>query len=143
MVEARQVPGPQDIRDLRQGEGDSARADPDLRRDREHPGDAEANLGLLSWRERLPQRPIREGDRIITIAGDVECDRRRADDLAAQWMMVRGDLEGSSPELRRRPGVRRDQRLRRIEERGDGDLVAGLGARRQLHCDLDRERAAS
>ena len=142
VIEARQVPGPQEIRDLRQVEGESARADPDLRRDREHPGDAEADLGLLVRLECLAQGPIRKADRFVAVARDVERDRGGADDLGAQWVVRRRDLQGASPELRRRHGVRRDQGLRRLQERGDGHLIAGHRARRQLHRHLDREGAA-
>jgi len=84
----------------------------------------------------------REGDRFVAVTRDVECDRRRADDLAAQRVVAGGDLQGPSTELRRGPRAGRHQGLRRIEERGEGHLVAGLGARRQLRRHLDRERAA-
>jgi len=68
-----------------QVQGTASGADPDLRE--------MANMPAMLRRTLLPGRPAeslggrrREGDRLVALARDVQCDRRRSDDLAALWM---------------------------------------------------------
>ena len=143
VIEARDVPRPQNVRDSRQGERNSACGDPNLWGNRKHACDAKPDFRLLSRGKRVAQGPIREPDRVVAVPRDVQRDRRRADDLAAQWMVARRDFQGSSTQLCGRPRIACDQALRRFEERGDRDLVTELGARGKLHRDFDRQCAAA
>ena len=56
-------------------------------------------------------------------------------------MVVRCQLEGALAELGGGARVGRDERLCGVEQRRNRNLVPGLGARRQLHRDLDRQGA--
>ena len=81
-------------------QGEASGADTDLRRDREHAGDAEADLRLLQGGKRLAERTVGERDRLLAVAGDMQRDRRHADDLPALRMVGRCDLERTPAELR-------------------------------------------
>jgi hypothetical protein len=121
--------------------GESSGADPDLGRDREHAGDAEADFRFLDGGERLAECAVGKLDRLLAVAGDVQRDRRRADDLPSPGIVWRRDLERAPSECRRGFGVGGDERLRSVEQRRDRDLVSELGARCELRPDLHRQRA--
>ena len=139
--EAGEVAGAQGLGKVGQAQGEASGPDPDLGRDREHAGDAEADFRLLQGGQRLAERAVGERDRLLAVAGDVQRDRRRADDLPALRMVGRCDLERALSELRGGPGIGRDQRLRGVEQRRDRHLVTDLGAGGELHGDFDRQGA--
>ena len=139
--EAGEVAGTERLREVGEAQGQSPCADPDLRRNREHPGDAESDFCLLGCRQRLAERLIGERDRFLAVARDVQCDRRRTDDLPPSRVVGRCDLECALAESRGGIGVGRDQRLGGLEQSVDCHLVSRLGARGQLHRDFDRQCA--
>ena len=139
--EAGEVAGAQGLGEVGEVQGEASCPDSDLRRDREHAGDAEADFCLLQGGERLAEGAVGERDRLLAVAGDVQRDRRRADDLPALWMVGRCDLERALAELRGGVGIGRDQRLCGLEQRRDRHLVTDLGAGGELHGDFDRQGA--
>ena len=106
--------GTHGLRKVRQIQGKASSADPDFRRDREHPGDAETDLCLLNGGKRLAKRAVCERDRLLAVAGDVQRDRRRGDDLPTLRMVERRNLKRALTELRCGSRVGRNQRLRGI-----------------------------
>jgi hypothetical protein len=140
--EAGEVAGAEGLRNVGEAQGDSSGSEPDLGRDRKHAGDAEADFCLLDGRQSLAQSAVGERDRFLAVAGDVQSDRRRPDDLPAARMVDRRDLDRALTELSGGNGIGRDERLCSIEQRGDRHLITYLGASGELHGDFDRQRAS-
>src|SRR5579864_2319655 len=90
--ETGEVAGAERLGEVGKTQGETSGPDSDLGGDREHAGDAEADFCLLQCRERLAERAVGERDRLLAVAGEVQRDRRRADDLPALWMVGRRNL---------------------------------------------------
>ena len=133
--------GAQGRGEVREVQGEASGPDSDLRGDREHAGDTEADFCLLQGGEGLAEGAVGERDRLLAFAGDVQRDRRRADDLPALWMVGRCDLERALAEVCGCVGIGRGQCLCGLEQRCDRYLVTDLGACGELHRDFDRQGA--
>ena len=141
MEQQGEQPCPQVRRHPGEVEGPAARLRAYLGGDGEQAGDAEADLGLLQGRQRLAQRTVGEGLRLLASGGGVQEDGGAGHQGAAQRVMLGGQVQGPAGEVGRLPGVGAAQGVGRFHQRGDGDLVAGRGAGGELGGDLHRQRA--
>ena len=137
----RQVSGPQVGRETGKGEGLAALLGAHVGGYGEHPGDAEADLGFLLGWERLVQRRVGEGFRLLAAPGGVQPDRGLSHQRPSQGMPSGSKLKGALAQVGGRAGIGCAERLGRLEQRRDRNLIAGRGALCQLRRHLHRERS--
>ena len=75
---------------------------------------------------------------LLAVAGNVQSDRRRRDDLTAPGVMGGRDFERALAKPCRCLRVGRDQRLSGLQQSDDRDRVTLFCARCELKCNLDR-----
>ena len=86
-------------------EGPAARLRAHLGGDREQTGDAEPDLGLLQSRQRLAQRTVGEGLRLLAPGRGVQQDGGAGHQGTAQRVMLGGQVEGTAGEVGGLPRV--------------------------------------
>ena len=134
----RQVSGPEVGREAGKGEGLAALLGAHVGGYGEHTGDAETDLGFLLRWERLVQRRVGERFRLLAAPGGMQPDRGLSHQRPSQRMPSGSELKGALAQVGGRAGVGCAERLGRLEQSGDSNLVAGRGALGQLRRHLHR-----
>ena len=131
------MPGPEVGREPRKGEGLAALLGAHVGGYGEHSGDAETDLGFLLRWERLVQRRVGERFRVLAAPGGMEPHRGLSHQRPPQRVPSGSELKGALAQIGGRAGVGWAERLCRLEQSRDGNVIAGLGAlgqpRRHLH----------
>ena len=135
------MPGPQVGRETGKGESLAALLGAHVGGYGEHTGDAEADLGFLLGWERFVQRRVGERFRLLAAPGGVQPDRGLSHQRPSQRMPSGSKLKGALAQVGGRAGVGGAERLGRLEQRRDRNLIAGRSALCQLRRHLHRERS--
>ena len=136
-----QVADPQRGRDFRKGKSLAALFGAYVRGYCEHPGNAEKDLRFLLGWERLVQRRVGEGLRLLAAPGGVQPDRGLRHQRTSQGMPSGSKVEGAPTQVGGGSGIGDAERFGRLVQRRDRNLVTGRGALCQLRGHLLRERS--
>ncbi len=93
----------------------------------------------MGWRQDIAQLGVREGLRLLRTSGSVEPHRDPGHEGTTRRMVGGREVERAPPQVGGRARVGRGTALRCGLQRGDGELVARLGAGGELTGDIDRQ----
>jgi hypothetical protein len=134
--QGRQLTSPQRQRQITQRESAQPRLGTHVRRELEHPGDAQADLPLLFGHQNLTEDAVGE----LLALGGVEQERGLRRQRSAQGIVPSGEVERSDAEVGRSAGIRAGEGAGGLAQRPHGGRVVRVGARRQLDRHLHGKR---